>query len=96
MCEREKINREKDHFHHTYLSHNQFFSTNRSYTVLLYFFNLSIQYNVQGVIMNMLVVHREINFAPLVAQFTGSAQGFDHALMLGLKILEESLFAQGP
>lgn len=46
--------------------------------------------------MNMFFVHREINFPPLVAQFTGSDRGFDHALMPGLKILDESLFALGP
>lgn len=33
---------------------------------------------VHGDIMKMFAVHREINYPSLVAQFTGSEQGFDH------------------
>lgn len=51
----------------------------------------------QSVIMTrVFFVHREINVSPLVAQFTGSEQGFDQTLTLGLKILLETLFALGP
>lgn len=51
---------------------------------------------VHSVLMEVYFVHREINSPPLVASYTGSEQGLDQALMLGLKILEVSLFALGP
>lgn len=41
------------------------------------------------------LVHREINFPAQRTQFTGSGQGIGCVLMLGVKMVVESLFAPG-